>query len=181
MDTISRFYLLLPVLSLVRCDNPVPDQDQTPALNPEEMYQDIFPLTREKFTEIVLRNKDPWIVIFHDGSMDRAWKTMATHLRGLCWIGIVDTRHSELLLKETVRFFFFFFFFFFHYNCISLSLKYRRLNLNCRFYEVLKSQTKINSYFTIYDSGDLQWMLMYLNLNYIYQIDVVSAKIREEA
>ena len=133
----------MAVLSIVRCDEPVPDQDQTPALNAEEMYQDIFPLTRENFTEKVLRNKDPWIVIFHDGSMDRAWKTMATHLRGLCWIGMIDTRDSESLLKEIVRF------------CISLSLNMLKYTgLNYRFYEVLKSQTNINSYFTIYDNGD---------------------------
>lgn len=93
------FCLLVAVLSTTICqENP----DQTPALNPEEMYQDMFPLTSENFTEKVLRNKDPWIVVFHDGTMDRAWKTMAAHMRGLSWFGMIDTRDSELFLKEIV-------------------------------------------------------------------------------
>ena len=106
MSTVNRLCLLVAVILLARCEDPVPDSDQSPAFDPEEKFQDMFPLTRENFTKKVLLNKDPWIVIFHDGSIERAWKTMATHLRGLCWIGMIDTRNSESLLKEIVSTFF---------------------------------------------------------------------------
>ena len=102
VENMCSFCLILALFLTVSCDDKVTDPDQTPALNPEEMYRDMFPLVRKNFTEKVLRNKDPWIIIFHDGSMDRAWKTMATHLRGLCWIGMIDTREEEAFLKEIV-------------------------------------------------------------------------------
>ncbi|WAR24534.1 hypothetical protein MAR_038203 [Mya arenaria] len=71
---------------------------QTPALPPDEMYQDMFPLTKTNFTDCVLRNMDPWILIFHAGAVERAWKTMATRLRGVCWVGTVDvTKETELV------------------------------------------------------------------------------------
>ena len=74
------------------------DTDTTPALKPEEMFQDLFPLTSENFTISVLRTKDPWIVIFHDGSVQRPWKTMAMQVRGMAWVGLVDvTQEKELL------------------------------------------------------------------------------------
>lgn len=80
-------------------------KQQTPALNPEEMYQDMFPLTNENFTRFLLRHKDPWVVIFHDGSVDRGWKTMAAQLRGLCWFGLVDvTTETELIANIVSRF-----------------------------------------------------------------------------
>lgn len=102
METTRRnmFSLCLLVLLPIARGETTAEQNQTPALNPEEMYQDMFPLTWGNFTEKVLRSKDPWIVIFHDGQMDRAWKTMATHLRGLCWIGMIDTREERTLLKQ---------------------------------------------------------------------------------
>lgn len=75
---------------------------QTPALNPNERYQDLFPLTSENFTQNVLRNKDPWIIIFHDGSVEREWKTMATHLRGLCWFGLIDVKIEKDLISSLV-------------------------------------------------------------------------------
>ena len=109
MGTVNRLCLLVAVVLLARCEDPGPDSDQSPAFDPEEKFQDMFPLTRENFTEKVLLNKDPWIVIFHDGSMERVWKTMATHLRGLCWIGMIDTRDSQTLLKEIVSTDFFYF------------------------------------------------------------------------
>lgn len=72
---------------------------QTPALSPEERYQDMFPLTKDNFTQSVLRNIDPWIIIFHDGSIEREWKTMATHLRGLVWVGLVHLAQETVFLK----------------------------------------------------------------------------------
>lgn len=74
-------------------------QAQTPAFSPEERYQDMFPLTKENFTESVMRNLDPWIVLFHDGSVHREWKTMATHLRGICWVGMVHVKEETELLQ----------------------------------------------------------------------------------
>lgn len=71
----------------------------TPALSPDERYQDFFPLTSENFTQNLLRSKDPWIVIFHDGSVEREWKTMATHLRGLCWFGLIDVTVEKDLIS----------------------------------------------------------------------------------
>ena len=97
--------LIAGLFLIISCDVGTTQQDQTPVLKPEEMYRDMFPLTRENFTEKVLRSKDPWIVIFHDGNMERAWKTMATHLRGLCWIGMVDVREEAKFLAELVRYF----------------------------------------------------------------------------
>ena len=84
MGTVNRLCLLLAVILLARCEEPGPDSDQSSAFYPEENVPRHVPLTRERFTEKVLLNRDPWIVIFHDGSMERVWKTMATHLRGLC-------------------------------------------------------------------------------------------------
>ena len=99
---LPRLCLFVTVILFARCQPPGAEPDQTPALEPEERFRDIFPLTRDNFTETVLRNKDPWIVIFHDGAMERAWKTMATRLRGLCWIGMIDTRDSDILLRDIV-------------------------------------------------------------------------------
>lgn len=79
------------------------DTDQTPALKPEERYQDMFPLTADNFTTSVMRNRDPWIVIFHDGSVDREWKTMATQSRGTVWVGIIDVTKETELVKSLVR------------------------------------------------------------------------------
>lgn len=78
------------------------DTEQTPALKPEERYQDMFPLTADNFTTTVMRNRDPWIVIFHDGSVDRQWKTMATQSRGTVWVGIVDVTRETELVKSLV-------------------------------------------------------------------------------
>ncbi|XP_060585058.1 uncharacterized protein LOC132741002 [Ruditapes philippinarum] len=71
---------------------------KTPVFSPDERYQDLFPLTNENFTKNLLRNRDPWILIFHDGSVEKEWKTMATHLRGLCWFGLVDVTAEKDLL-----------------------------------------------------------------------------------
>ena len=75
---------------------------QTPVLTPGEMYRDMFVLTRDNFTDTVLRSQDPWIVLFHAGSLDKAWKTMATSMRGLCWIGIIDVTRNTKLLDDLV-------------------------------------------------------------------------------
>lgn len=74
--------------------------EKTAAVRTEEMFQDMFPLTSDNFTQVVLRRKDPWIVIFHDGTIEKAWKTMATHIRGLCWVGLVDVTKEHDLLEE---------------------------------------------------------------------------------
>ena len=103
-ESVWQVCLTAGLLLIIAC-NVMAQQDQTPVLKPEEMYRDMFPLTRDNFTEKVLRSKDPWIVIFHDGNMERAWKTMATHLRGLCWIGMVDVREEAKFLAELVRYF----------------------------------------------------------------------------
>ncbi|VDH91806.1 Hypothetical predicted protein [Mytilus galloprovincialis] len=76
----------------------IPSQE-TP-LPPSEKFLDIFPLTTDNFTESVMKNKDPWVVIFHEGSIPRAWKTMAASLRGSAWFGMVDINSEEKLVKK---------------------------------------------------------------------------------
>lgn len=78
----------------------IPSQE-TP-LPPSEKFLDIFPLTTDNFTESVMKNKDPWVVIFHEGSIPRAWKTMAASLRGSAWFGMVDINSEEKLVKKIV-------------------------------------------------------------------------------
>ncbi|XP_045159679.2 uncharacterized protein LOC123525053 [Mercenaria mercenaria] len=73
---------------------------KTPAFSPDERYQDLFPLTSENFTQTLLRNQDPWIVIFHDGYVEKEWKTVATHLRGLCWFGLIDVTTERDLIDS---------------------------------------------------------------------------------
>jgi hypothetical protein len=77
-------------------------EGKTPVFSPDERYQDLFPLTNENFTKNLLRNRDPWILIFHDGSVEKEWKTMTTHLRGLCWFGLVDVTVEKDLLDTLV-------------------------------------------------------------------------------
>lgn len=76
----------------------IPGQDSP--LSPNEKYLDIFPLTIDNFTENVMRNQDPWVVIFHEGSIPRAWKTMAVSLRGSAWFGMVDILSEAKLMKK---------------------------------------------------------------------------------
>lgn len=79
------------------------DDEQTYAFEPEERFLDIFPLTGENFTESVLKSSDAWIVIFHSGQMKKSWKSMAVNLRGVVWVGMVDTR-SEADLLENMKY-----------------------------------------------------------------------------
>ena len=81
----------------------IPGQDSP--LSPNEKYLDIFPLTIDNFTENVMRNQDPWVVIFHEGSILRAWKTMAVSLRGSAWFGMVDILSEAKLVKKIVCYF----------------------------------------------------------------------------
>lgn len=76
----------------------IPGQ-QTP-LAPNEKYLDIFPLTIDNFTENVMKQQDPWVIIFHQGSIPRAWKTMAVSLRGSAWFGMVDILTETKLVKK---------------------------------------------------------------------------------
>lgn len=94
--------LLLVLLGAVGSVTSQPPNDnvQSSVLNPEEMFRDMLPLTRDNFTAEVFRTKDPWIVIFHDGSVAREWKTMATHMRGLCWFGVVDITNDTKFLED---------------------------------------------------------------------------------
>ncbi|KAH3829013.1 uncharacterized protein LOC127880805 [Dreissena polymorpha] len=71
-----------------------------PELSPDEKYQDIFPLTKENFTESVLGSKDAWIVLFHEGSVNITWKAMAAKSRGLFWIGAVDRKTEHKLVDS---------------------------------------------------------------------------------
>ncbi|XP_033737829.1 uncharacterized protein LOC117325595 [Pecten maximus] len=73
-------------------------QSDTPEFAPEEKYLDILPLAQENFTDVVLNSNDPWIIIFHDGTMSMAWKKMAVGARGIVWLGMIDkTKNHELL------------------------------------------------------------------------------------
>lgn len=76
----------------------IPPQE-TP-LSPHEKYLDIFPLTLENFTESVMKISDPWVIIFHEGSIPRAWKTMASTLRGSTWFGMIDIKSEHVLVKK---------------------------------------------------------------------------------
>ena len=69
----------------------------SPALSENEMYRDILHLTNANFTDLVLKSKDPWVVIFHDGSFFRTWKSMAASMRGIMWFGLVSKNETEIL------------------------------------------------------------------------------------
>ena len=73
------------------------DVNVSPALSENEMYRDILHLTVKNFTEIVLNSKDPWVVIFHDGSFYKTWKTMASSMRGVLWFGLVNKKEAGIL------------------------------------------------------------------------------------
>ncbi|XP_064626063.1 uncharacterized protein LOC135486873 [Lineus longissimus] len=72
---------------------------QTPFYSPEEMYQDIFPITKANFTAKVLKSQDAWIILFHDGTSLKSWKTMAVKLRGIVWVGAIHRSEQEDLLN----------------------------------------------------------------------------------
>ena len=75
---------------------------QTPALNEDELFKDMFPITSDNFTEKVLNRKDAWIVIFHDGKTTRNWMNMARDLRGIAWVGMIEQTAGMKLLKNMV-------------------------------------------------------------------------------
>lgn len=73
---------------------------QTPALNDDELFKDMFPLTSDNFTRKVLKRKDAWIAVIHDGKTSRSWMNMARALRGIVWVGMIDqTTDMELINK----------------------------------------------------------------------------------
>ncbi|KAL3869684.1 hypothetical protein ACJMK2_042346 [Sinanodonta woodiana] len=72
----------------------------TASFTPHEMFQDLFPLTQSNFTEKVLHSPDPWVVVVHDGSLEKVWKTMAAGVRGIIWVGMIDKRTEQSLLQE---------------------------------------------------------------------------------
>ena len=76
---------------------PQTDDKTTPALTKNEMYRDLIHLTNDNFTEIVLKAKDPWIVVFHDGNIFKPWKAMAANVRGIIWMGLVHTDDIKVL------------------------------------------------------------------------------------
>ncbi|KAI0230575.1 hypothetical protein LSAT2_019094 [Lamellibrachia satsuma] len=76
---------------------------QTPALNDDELFKDMFPLTSDNFTRKVLKRKDAWIAVIHDGKTSRSWMNMARALRGIVWVGMIDqTTDMELINKINV-------------------------------------------------------------------------------
>ena len=75
---------------------------QTPALNEDELFKDMFPITSDNFTVKVLNRKDAWIVIFHDGKTTRNWMNMARDLRGIAWVGMIEQTAGMKLLKNMV-------------------------------------------------------------------------------
>ncbi|OWF38164.1 uncharacterized protein LOC110466596 [Mizuhopecten yessoensis] len=89
------FYLFLCLI----CVNAQQGQEtDTPEFAPEEKFLDILPITQENFTDVVLNCNDPWIIIFHDGTMSMGWKKMAVGTRGVVWLGMIDkTLNPELL------------------------------------------------------------------------------------
>lgn len=80
------------------------DEDTTHAFDPEEQFLDIFPLTNDNFTSSVLRSSDAWIVLFHRGQLKKSWKSMAVNLRGVVWVGMVDTRDQADLMENMVTY-----------------------------------------------------------------------------
>ncbi|KAK3091000.1 hypothetical protein FSP39_016378 [Pinctada imbricata] len=93
------FLFIFQCLALVSHGQMFDDQTSAP-FEPEEQFLDIFPLTKDNFTESVLKNKDPWIILFHSGTLARTWKTMAVNVRGVVWCGMIDIREEEELLKS---------------------------------------------------------------------------------
>lgn len=73
-----------------------------PAFTANERYLDIFPITKHNFTTSVLKSKDPWVLIFHDGSLIRGWKALSVSARGIVWTGMIDVREEVDLLKYLV-------------------------------------------------------------------------------
>lgn len=73
------------------------DINLTPALTENEMYRDLVHLTSENFTDLVLKAKDPWVIIFHDGNFYKTWKTMAALMRGIIWMGLVNKEEKSIL------------------------------------------------------------------------------------
>ncbi|KAL5022703.1 hypothetical protein ScPMuIL_001858 [Solemya velum] len=90
--------VFLTLLNLsVDCQHNAEDKQQTTAFTSDQMYLDIFPLTGNNFTEEVLKKPDPWVIVFHQGTLERVWKDLAVGLRGVVWVGMVDTAEESLL------------------------------------------------------------------------------------
>ena len=70
---------------------------QSAAVAPNERFQDMFILTEKNVTEKLMKRKDAWIVVFHGGVVDLHWKTMASTLRGVVWVGLVDKTDFRLM------------------------------------------------------------------------------------
>lgn len=78
------------------------NNEQTPAFTPDQTYMDIFTLTKDNFTQEVLKSPDPWVILFHQGILERVWKDLAVGLRGVVWVGMVDTEAEGDLLQQIV-------------------------------------------------------------------------------
>lgn len=76
--------------------------EENPEFPEDERYNDIFPLTYKNFTEKLIKQKDAWVVIFHDGTLTKSWKTMAASLRGIVWVGMIHCKEESKLLKQIV-------------------------------------------------------------------------------
>ena len=74
----------------------------TTAFSPDEMYRDILPLTSRNFTKKVLKSKETWIIIFHNGMLTRSWKRMAVAMRGQVWHGMIDRSKEKRLIERLV-------------------------------------------------------------------------------
>ncbi|XP_069128050.1 uncharacterized protein [Argopecten irradians] len=98
-NTVKMFSLAVFLFICINCIHAQQGKEgEMPEFAPEEKFLDILPLTQENFTNLVLNTKDPWIIIFHDGTMSMAWKKMAVGARGIVWLGMIDkTKNDELI------------------------------------------------------------------------------------
>ena len=84
-------------------DQSVTSKSEIPSgLSPEEQYRDFLVITSENFEGKVLKETEPWIVLFHEGEILRNWITLAASIRGLCWLGMVNIKENKDILNTLV-------------------------------------------------------------------------------
>lgn len=102
MQLVLLFVIFCDIAPVIVCQDSS-DEEMSYSFEPEERFLDIFPLSSDNFTDSVMKSPDAWIVIFHSGQLKKSWKSMAVNLRGVVWVGMVDTRYETDLLKRMVR------------------------------------------------------------------------------
>nr|CAB3261905.1 uncharacterized protein LOC100177570 [Phallusia mammillata] len=68
----------------------------------DEKYPTTVELDKDNFEQLLLRNDDAWIILFHKGTISKKWISHAKYLKGAVWHGTVDVRTNNELASTWV-------------------------------------------------------------------------------